>query len=502
MAQRKLIATELKGRFKELAESKYGKFLVAKVIVEGDDDIRAMVIPEFYGSVRKLINHPEASWILDDIYRQVATKQQKARLLREWYGPEFALFRSDAAEDVTADLSKIIKESPEKRIPIQSYLLERINQLVQKKMTGFTMLHDAMLQYFLTIEPGTEEFNDFLSLLIGDNKEEEVDLLKNLAFTKSGSELVCLALAHASSKERRRVLRSYKDTVELLAYDIHGHRILLTLFEVMDDTREIAQRIYNELVLLTNGARPEDQDEKIVNLATHHTGHSILLYPFAGGPSRKVLHPVTFNFMKRIEEIRKKTSKKDPQIRMSELVAPLSPVCLHAIEARANDLASSSYGCQLMTEVIVEGTGDKSIAVSAVAKTAEGDVSEAGHISHSPFAGKMLKTLIAGGRFDSKSGRIVLLDPPINFDQLLIEVIGDDLKAWTLGDGGFVVMALIANGKNEPIRNKVLGWKKDLQAQLNAGAKVEKDADKPEDKDARRRAMAAKLLLEELDKSK
>jgi pumilio homology domain family member 6 len=35
MAQRKIIAEELKGEFRILAESRYGKFLVAKLVVEG-----------------------------------------------------------------------------------------------------------------------------------------------------------------------------------------------------------------------------------------------------------------------------------------------------------------------------------------------------------------------------------------------------------------------------------------------------------------------------------
>ncbi|KAG4220154.1 hypothetical protein PC116_g31367, partial [Phytophthora cactorum] len=81
--RRKMIAKELKGTYPILAESKYAKFLIGKLLVKGDDEIRDMIVPEFYGKVRKLINHPEASWILDDIYRGIATKEQKAILLRE-----------------------------------------------------------------------------------------------------------------------------------------------------------------------------------------------------------------------------------------------------------------------------------------------------------------------------------------------------------------------------------------------------------------------------------
>src|SRR6201996_2693327 len=195
-----------------------------------------MIIAEFYGHVRRMINHPEASWILDDIYRQVATKEQKAVLLREWDGPGIAIFRK-SEDNPTAELSKILEKTPEKRVPILTYLLERINQLVQKKMTGFTMLHDAMLQYFLNLDPESEDFSAFHRLILGDNKEEETDLLRNLAFTNCGSELTCLAIAYGSAKDRRQMLRAYKDGIDMLAYDKWGYRVLLAAMDVVDDTQ-------------------------------------------------------------------------------------------------------------------------------------------------------------------------------------------------------------------------------------------------------------------------
>src|SRR6186713_2313312 len=148
-----------------------------------------MIISEFYGHVRRLINHPEAAWILDDTYRHMANPSQKARLLREWYGPEYSIKGLSTGGAVTADLSTILEKSPEKRKPIMEHLEIQINQLIQKKLTAFTMLHDAMLQYFLACKPGTNEANDFLEHLkpdttLKDGEElDNVDLLKNLAFT-------------------------------------------------------------------------------------------------------------------------------------------------------------------------------------------------------------------------------------------------------------------------------------------------------------------------------
>lgn len=76
--QKRMIATELKGTYRQLAESKYAKFLIGKLLIQGDDEIRDLIVPEFFGHVRKMIKHAEASWILDDVYRGVANKQQRA----------------------------------------------------------------------------------------------------------------------------------------------------------------------------------------------------------------------------------------------------------------------------------------------------------------------------------------------------------------------------------------------------------------------------------------
>ena len=245
LEQRKHIAQELKGEFKTLAESRYGKFLVGKLMVHGDSEIRDMIIPEFYGNVKRLIRHPEASWIVDDIYRTLATKEQKATMLREWYGPEFVVFEKGANETSIADLSVILENNPEKRGPIMRHLHDLTNQLVQKKTTGFTMLHDAMLQYFLNLKPGSSEFNESIQMLLDD---EEGDCLKNLAFTKSGSRLVCLTLAHATAKDRKLILRHYKGNMKLLAGDQYGHLVILTAFDVIDHTVMTSKSLLPELL--------------------------------------------------------------------------------------------------------------------------------------------------------------------------------------------------------------------------------------------------------------
>jgi pumilio homology domain family member 6 len=464
LEQRKVIARELKGDYRSLAESKYAKFLIGKLMVHGDAEIRDMIIPEFYGHVKRLIRHPEASWIVDDIYRTVATPKQKAVLLREWYGPEFALFKPNADATSTSELSEILDETPEKRGPIMRYLLELINQLIQKKTTGFTILHDAMLQYFLNTKPSSTESTDFLELLKGD---EEGDLLKNLAFTKSGSKLVCLALAHGNAKDRKLILRTYKDTIRLLSEDPHGYKVLLAAYDVIDDTVMSSKAMFPELL-----GTPPQQEDLLIRLSSP-TAHIPLLYLFS--PSFPHTFPKeTRSLFTTIRALRTETSKKDPHSRRRELLKSLAPTLLALIAAHPHDLLKSAFGAQAITDVLLCDciSDDKIAALTAVADLTTSELALADLQGAS--AGRMLKGLVQGGRYNAQTKTIDVLDPPLDFHNLLYERINGDIVAWATGPNSFVVVAMLEAGgfgEKEALLKTLRKSKKELQGAKGEGNK-------------------------------
>ncbi len=464
--QRKMIARELKGEYRGLADSRYAKFLIGKMLVHGDGEIRDMIVPEFYGQVRRLIRHPEASWILDDIYRGIATPQQKATMLREWYGAEFAVFKPDGNVEISSNLMDILAANPEKRTPIMRSLHDLINQLVQKKTTGFTMLHDAMLQYFLATKPGSEEATDVIELLKGD---EEGDLLKNLAFTKSGARLVCLALAYGTAKDRKHILKTYKDTMQTLSYDPNAHQVLLAAYDLIDDTVLTSKAIFPEL--LGKDATPESQQETILAYTTHLTGRIPLLYLFAG-KAKWLLPDEDRAILDEIHAIRETTSKKEPEIRRKELAKALSTPLLATVAARAETLISTSFGCQFIAEVLLGAEGEKTDALSAIANLANTHV----EAFDSPAAGRMLKTLVLGGRFNDKTKAIDPIEPPLGFHNILYPQIEVQVVDWAVGANSFVVLGLLeADGferRDELVR--VLGGKRDVLKRVADGeTKVE-----------------------------
>ncbi len=498
--QKRLIAKELGGTYRQLAESRYAKFLIGKLLVQGDDVIRDIIVPEFYGNVRRLIKHPEASWILDDVYRGVATRQQKAIILQEWYGAEFALFEKDGKEKISGDLADILTADPGKRAPIMRSLQELINHLIQKKMTGFTLLHDAMLQYFLNVKPGTEEITDYLELIKGD---EEGDLLKNLAFTRSGSRVVCLALAYGTAKDRKQILKTYKDTLKMMAADANGHIVILTAYEVVDDTVLVSKSIFPELLSKDS----EKQVENIVLSANDINSRTTLLYVFQG--RSKALFPPSLaadiKILEEVDTVRTTTSKKDPEVRRIELAKALSPYLLTAIETAAADLVATSFGCQFAAEVLFGAEGDKTAALKAISETAAGDpsyvqplASKEGtedpqtppHIAGTAWGGKMLKALLAGGRFHIKTKTIVPVVPALNFADILYPSIKDHIIEWATGSSSFVVLALL-EASTFSKKDDVIRLLQQNKKKLQKAAKEET----PEQKARREAAVAEKDVV-------
>lgn len=501
-AQRREVANELKGVYVQLAESRYAKFLIGKLMVQGDEEIRDLIIPEFYGKVRKLINHPEASWILDDIYRTVATKGQKAMLLREWYGPEYAIRGMAETTQPTAELKQTLESEPSKRGPIMKSLFDMTNSLIQKNMTGFTMLHDAMLQYFLNVQPGSTDFTGFSELVRGD---ESGDLLKNLAFTQSGVKLVCLLLAHGTAKDRKQLLKAYKDTFQMMSSDPLAHLVILTAYDVIDDTKLSSKTIFSELL----GEGEQNIAQNLFDTVNNAVARRTILYLFEG--MSKSLFPSGSDFaidlLNEIRGIRKTTSKKDSDVRRKELIAAVAPHLIGAITTAPRELVSTMFGTQFVADVFFSCGGDKQQALEAIAEAAGDDPSQEPeqsegappqiHISQTPFGGRLLKSLIQGGLYDKAAGKVVPVEPPLKFANILYPVIKEHVVEWATGPGSFVVVALVESGGFSEVEELKKTLKKNKKLLEKAVAAKEEEGGKKGKKEPVGN-VGSKILLEAL----
>ncbi|KAK7226681.1 hypothetical protein V2G26_014684 [Clonostachys chloroleuca] len=125
----------------------------------------------------------------------------------------------------------------------------------------------------------------------------------------------------------------------------------------------------------------------------------------------------------------------------------------------------------------------------------------------------MLKSLIQGGRYDKAAGKVIPVDPPLEFSNVLYPVIKDHIVDWATGPGSFVVVGLVESSdfKDKDALKKVLKKNKKLlekaSTEATAEQKASKEADEKEqkgNKKGKKRTekpvgnMGCKILLEAL----
>ena len=202
-------------------------------------------------------------------------------------------------------------------------------------------------------------------------------------------------------------MRAYKDIIQLLAYDINGHTVLLTIFEVVDDTVLVGKVVIAGLI----GNDPESQEDRVLKAATNRIARVALLY-LPAGRVKPLLLPGDAPLLEEMDEARTETSRKEPKTRREELLKTFSPSLLKAVEEHADILCQTSFGSRYIAYVLLGCTGDKARALETVADQAQGDPSDEGHVSSNPDAARMLKTLVQEGQFNAETGKIESLSSP------------------------------------------------------------------------------------------
>lgn len=384
LQQKKEITEELKGEYVDMACSAYGRFLLVKLMYYGDHHIKSAIINEFYGHVQKLIKHKQASIVVEDIW-QYATPEQQERLIREFYGVEFAIFKDDC-EKPTGKLRKILEKKPEKRPVIMKSLFELLKNLVGKDAIIYSIVHRAMLEYISNASPGTSEVTEFLELVTEHYHE--------LSFTKPGATVVQFCITHGTAKDRRAILKALKPIIGQLTEHESGYRVILSIYECVDDTNQVSK-------IVLPGISPIVKD-----IARHYVGRIPLLYPFVGR-NRRLIHASALQALRDLDEIRLVTSKKDLLVKQAELVKHFSPLYIDTITENAMDLVQDAFGSKFIYEVIF-AANDPAVGIprekihavlESVADTAKGDPQDESHVMQSLGASRLFKLLVQGGPY-------------------------------------------------------------------------------------------------------
>lgn len=256
------IATELDGMYKPMLESKYSKFLMAKLI-RHCPSVRLSIVSQITPFIPNLISHSHAVTPLADFYELHASSKERKLMVRAFYPKEVLLFDGLGVGGTSPENRDEIKRNVERGVEIKglvetlkgmgegavrSRVLEQIKERIaaifnstQKEALAQAIFHRLVLEYlqaiyeFSTPEEADKKMHELLDI--------SIESLAEIVHTKDGARVVREMLARGVAKDRKNILRVLKPHLEKLCEDGDAQLVLFTAFDVVDDTKMMAKAI-------------------------------------------------------------------------------------------------------------------------------------------------------------------------------------------------------------------------------------------------------------------
>ncbi|RHZ79813.1 hypothetical protein Glove_140g119 [Diversispora epigaea] len=478
--QRTKIASELEGRWIEVFKSKYAKFVACK-IMQYCPGYKNRILSELQGNVAKLLMHTEARNVILEAYES-ANGKQRFSLIKEFYGPEFKFFKKTEC----LSLEDLIAEDPSNKDKIVENLYLTIKNLMKKpEILNFIIPHRILLDFFTHANEAK-----ILSIVQLIDKH-----IPEILHTREGSRAAMLCFSHANAKERKSMLQVMKDYIQKICCEEYGHLVLLRAFDVVDDTVLMKKFIIDKMI----------KENSIETILYDKYGHRVILYLLTGR-SRMYFNYDTLKLLAQGDEIRLKTSKKDPIIRATELRKSITPALIQYAQKNTTKMFSKPYTTQILCETILygESTVEEKIPIlENVTKLISDTPKNSKDNIMITYANRFLKILVRGQhwtipkqRNGKNNGKIIQKDSnksqnggsleqdfsgkkvELHFAPMLLNTIKNDLLYYSCHEtASFVILALLENDetKNEVkniLMKSVNSIKKAALEDNNSGASI------------------------------
>lgn len=327
---REEISRELIPHTVEMLMSKYGKFCIKRMLKYGNTNIRNSIIKAMYGHAVRLCSHIVSAPVFEYAYSTWATQQAKLHLIQEFFGD---LYRS-SKDDTIKHLRDIYKNSPDMKSAALSAVKGNLSRIINKNLYDSGLVQSVLFQYLQ--ECSNEDRNELISQLA-----PHVVILGN---SKDGARAVMTCIWHGSNKDRKVIMKAFKEHVVEVAKHEHGHCSLICLLDTIDDTVLLNKMIISEML------------KSILDLGKDEWGRKVLLWLVAPGDS-KHFHP---QFIKELDLGREtSTCKKSKEIRRKEILEGCCKVLLRSISDSADVWLSSRSMGILGLAILKAGSGDE-----------------------------------------------------------------------------------------------------------------------------------------------
>lgn len=480
--ERNEIAEELKGRYKDLAQNKYSKFLVTKLIRLCPSH-RTSILQEFQGSVMRLLLHREASSVLADAFELYANAYERSILLKDFYGKEAQLFTVTLGSDEERERSKkglrgvLEGADKERRRRVLNAVKENLTTVFNNSDKGavsHAIVHRVLWEYLSVVNELEDEADKEKARR--EMFETCQDVLAEMVHTKDGSRVVREFIAQGTAKDRKHIVKAIKPHVERMCKDDEAQLVLFTALDVIDDTKLTAKSLVADIAAAAHSLYQSSQ------------GRRSLIY-LVSPRTRRHFTPAQIALLAETDAVRAQTSKKDAAVRADEVCKAASAPLLAWLADEGAAVARDPGGSLVVCEVLLYADGDKAAASETLLRALAAPYPGAEHPIALPHASRLYKTLLQGGHFDH-AARAVARAPrwdALAFARAFVRIVGaETTRAMARDDGAFVVAVLCERAlEDADLRKELKSW---------FDGAVRKELEK--DKDRRGRA----VLLEQIAK--
>ncbi|KIL59772.1 hypothetical protein M378DRAFT_168911 [Amanita muscaria Koide BX008] len=411
--ERNEIATELKGHYRDLAQNKYSKFLVTKLIRLCPAH-RASILSEFQSHVLRLLLHREASSVLADAFELYVNAYERSLLLRDFYGKEANLFT--VTESTEADKERAKKglrgalegADQERKRRIMNAAKENLLAIFNNSDKGavtHAIVHRAMWEYIsVTNEIPDETEREKLRREIFESCQE---LLAEMVHTKDGSRVVREFISQGAAKDRKQILKVIKPHIERMCLDDEAQLVLFTALDSIDDTKLLAKSVISSITeALSVVPKPKSNTSPLHATPQGRRTLISLLTP----RTRRHFTPAQITLMAETDATRDLTSKKPVALREEEVRKAASPDLVAWVMEKGENVVTETGGCLVVTEIMLYADADKSSATASLlrplATPYPSSDSSNPHPIDLPHTSRLYKTLLQGGHFNQATQKV------------------------------------------------------------------------------------------------
>ncbi|GMF15885.1 unnamed protein product [Phytophthora fragariaefolia] len=404
---RSQIVLEMKEHLIDVAKMQYGCFLVQKMIRYGSVDDRAAIVKCLTGHVVQVGTHNIAANVLE--YAQEYLKPSQLTALKlEFYGREFAYFKSDSKRN----LADIIAAHPGKKAEVLKHLSSILNRMVDKQLLSLAFVQSLLWEYMCNAD------HDDVMQMVANVRDASLALLA----TRNGARVVNKCISLGAAKDRKRIIKALKDKVLDACNHPSGYLVIMRILDVVDDSVLVQKSILAEL------------NDHLFTIAMHPSGRKILLQLFSP-LNKKYLSPDDLALLEppmlpspEDPTVMVVNYKKDPDARREELLKGLLPKLEEMCVENAAALLRSKEGRDVIVEVAKRTESSEladSVAVAVQAEPSEEEEEPLYSDANGHFA---LRRLIK---------ETALAEP-------LLTAVEEQLPQWaSTNRGSFVVLAFL-----------------------------------------------------------